>query len=225
MMNMGLSRLKLVRPADPRDRRCRALAGKAYPLVEQAERFESWDEAVAGENLLVGTTSARGRLLQRPIRSARETAAEMAKQISFMRIGVIFGPERTGLNELQLARCQLLASIPARSEHHVLNLSQAVLIFGYELLLALGEASPRVASETVASQQQRQQMVGQLEALLTRVGFLSTSNPDHIMSVVRNLFRPDLTAREVRILRGILSQIEWYFEEGHRLPPEELRKP
>ncbi len=225
MMNMGLSRMVLVRPADTGDRQCRALAGKAYPLVENARVFEDWEEAVSEQHVLAGTTSARERSLRRPVLPVREAAGYLAERAGSRRIGLVFGPERTGLEEEQLARCQVLATIPAHPEHPVLNLAQAVLLFAYEISQAAGTVPAAAAAEPAASQRQREQMFGQAQALLTRVGFLSESNPEHIMSVLRGLARPDLSEREVRVLRGILSQTEWYLDEGHRLAPGEVRKP
>jgi len=65
-----------------------------------------------------------------------------------------------------------------------------------------------------------------LERTLLRIGFLSESNPGHIMNSIRTfLGKADLTARDIQIVRGILAQMEWFAQKGHRLPPEKVRKP
>lgn len=224
MMNMGLHRLRLVQPCDRSHPDCRALAGKAYSIVDNARSFEGWEEAVSEMSLLVATTSTRERLLERPVLTVRETARYVADRARGGDVGIVFGPERSGLSQAILSRCQILASVPSSESHPVLNLAQAVMVFCYELRLAcLGQSDPPLR-EDPADQRQRRQMFLQLEELLTRTGFLSASQPAPIMATVRNLFRPDLSAREVRILRGVLSQLEWFLETGRQLPPERVRR-
>jgi tRNA/rRNA methyltransferase len=68
-------------------------------------------------------------------------------------------------------------------------------------------------------------MFRSMEDVLVRIGFLSSRNPEDIMrSIRRFLGRADLTPRDVKILRGIMSQMQWYAEEGHKLPGEKVKK-
>ncbi len=223
MMNMGLEHLKLVAPLEQVTEECRMMAGKAIDLVTSARVYPSLDDAVSRDHLIVGTTSLREREKSQTIHTPREIAPVIRKHASSERVALVFGPERRGLSDSQLARCQYLVSVPSHSDHPVLNLSQAVLILTYEIFIGkavTGEPSPELATD-----QEREQMFRSMEQVLVQIGFLSSGKPEHIMNSVRRfLGRADLTPRDVQILRGIMSQMQWYAEEGHKLPGEKIKK-
>ncbi len=224
MRNMGLSRLSLVKPRDPFSEACRMMAVGAYPLVEQAEIHPGFDEAAACQQVLVGTTSARGRRPPVPVRPVREVAPDLVALAASQRVGLVFGPERGGLNEEILARCRYLVTVPTDPDFPVLNLAQSVLIVAYELFLVQAHRAAQLPE--LAPEQDRQALFSHLQETLLRIGFLSSSNPGHIMRALRSMFaRTDLTRREIRILRGILSQMDWFAETGRKLDPKRVRKP
>jgi tRNA/rRNA methyltransferase len=69
-------------------------------------------------------------------------------------------------------------------------------------------------------------MFAHLEKTLIRIGFLSRGNPGHIMRSIKRLFsQAELTERDVQIIRGIMSQMDWYSREGVKMRPEEVEKP
>jgi tRNA/rRNA methyltransferase len=83
-----------------------------------------------------------------------------------------------------------------------------------------------VFSPELATFQERAAMFDHIQDTLIRIGFLSQSNPGHIMRALRRMFsRADLTARDIRILRGIMSQMDWYFRRGRFLDQEQVKKP
>ncbi len=213
MKNMGLQRLKLVSPLESITEQCRRMAGKAIELVSSAPTFSSLDEALTEENVVIGTTSAREREAKQRIHTPREIAALIRKYGESQRVALVFGPERSGLTDPQLARCQYLVSIPSNLDHPVLNLSQAVLVLAYEILTA----GPLSSDDNlqVASDEERQQMFSDMQQVLLDIGFLNPHNPDHIMrSIRRFLGRADLTPRDVQILRGIMTQMKWYVSQS-----------
>jgi tRNA/rRNA methyltransferase len=223
MKNMGLERLKLVGPRELITEECQMMAGKAIHLVNSADVYSSLDDAVTRDQLIVGTTSLRKREKSQRIYTPREIAPLIRENAVTQRVALVFGPERRGLSDNQLARCQYLVSIPSNPEHSVLNLAQAVLVLTYEIFI-----NTQVEGEgalDLASDQEREQMFRSMEEVLVKIGFLSSQNPEHIMrSIRRFLGRADLTPRDVKILRGIMSQVQWYEEEGHKLG-EKIRKP
>jgi tRNA/rRNA methyltransferase len=224
MYNMGLRRLKLVNPVSRLNEECQKMAGKAIDLVLQASLHESLSEALADDHLVVGTSSIRARKSRQKVHTPREIAPFLREQASHRKVALVFGPERGGLSEEQLAICQYLVSIPADLEHPVLNVAQAVLIVSYEVFVA--SPSPRNEELQLTSQQERERMYSHMERVLLDIGFLSSENPGHIMrSIRRFLGKAELTDRDVSIIRGIMAQMEWYAKEGHRLPPEKVRKP
>ena len=223
MKNMGLERLKLVAPRERITEECRMMAGKAIDLVDSAEDYSSLDDAVARDHLIVGTTSLRKRERNQSIYTPREIAPLIREQAGSQRVALVFGPERRGLSDNQLARCQYLVSVPSNPDYSVLNLAQAVMVLAYEIFISTQGAEGEALE--LASDQEREQMFRRVEEVLVQIGFLSSQNPEHIMrSIRRFLGRADLTPRDVKILCGIMSQMQWYAKEGHKLSGEKIKK-
>ncbi len=223
LKNMGLSRLKLVN-APPLNDECKRMAGKAFDLVEGAEHFVCLEDAVAGEAVLAATTSSRDRKVRRVPLTPRQAAPILLGHARSGPVAIVFGSERSGLNDAQLAHCQFLITIPANPKYPVLNLAQSVLLIAYELGSGLGGTSDAPAPS--ASQAARREMFAQIKRVLIDIGFLSASNPEPVLhSIQAILDQPGLTPRDVRIIRGIMSQMQWYVEDGWKLGPEGVRKP
>lgn len=224
MRNMGLSHLSLVNPREPYSDACRMMAVGAYPIVESAAIHPTFRAAAAEQQILVGTTSARGRRPRVPVRTVREVAPELVALAATQKIGLVFGPERRGLDEDVLACCRYLVTVPTIPDFPVLNLAQSVLIVAYELFLV--RDTPAADMPDLAVEEDRERLFAHFEQTLLRIGFLSSSNPGHIMRSLRRMFaRSHLTRREIRILRGILSQMDWFTESGRHLDPQRVRKP
>lgn len=220
MKNMGLSRLKLVAPRQGITEECLWMAAGAQEIVTAAEVFDSLQEALAGEQLLVGTTSQRGRVAQRPVETPRSLAPSLLAEAARQRVALLFGPERSGLDEETLTRCQRLVSIPTADAHPVLNVAQAVMVMAYELHTA---RPSRLEDEvTLASYEEREAMFQHLGKTLGRIGFFQSDNEQHMMKSLRRLLGHSLSPRDIRILRGILHQMEWFADSGHKLPAEKL---
>ena len=223
LKNMGLKRLKLVRPRGHLNQECVKMAGKASDLLTAAQVHPSFDEAVAGESLLVGTTSARDRKPNQRLYTPKEIAPIVCDCARSEHVALVFGPENSGLTDSQLAQCQYLVSVPAYWEHPVLNVAQSAMILAYEVFNI--ENSQSNKHLPLASHRQREGMFDHVQRVLLHIGFLNGKNPHTIMRAIRRfLGRADLTPRDVQIMRGIMSHMEWYAQEGHKLPPEEVRK-
>jgi len=224
MANMGVSRLRLVNPRNPHSPECQRMALKAYPLVENAEIFPSFDQAASDLKILFGTTSVRGRKVRAPIVEVREGLPALLSYTAGQPVGIAFGPERRGLSDDQLARCQHLMYIPSSEAFPTLNLAQSVMVVLYEIFRA--QASPLLEIPDLASQEERERMFLHAEETLINIGFLSRSNPGHIMNSIRRfLGKADLSSRDIRIIRGILSQMDWYVRSGRELDPGKVKKP
>ena len=224
MKNMGFGSLKLVAVATPEDQECQMMAGRAFDLVEGARRFGSLGEAVIGEHVLFATTSGRDRRQRREAISPREAARLIGEYSAKNRVGLVFGPERSGLTEGQLARCQFCVSIPSNPEYSVLNISKAAAILLYEI--AQLSSSPLQERKEQVSIAERERFYADLKKVLIEIGFLSQSNPDHILDAIRGILdQPDLTERDLKILRGIVGQMDWYIREGRLRPPGDILKP
>ncbi|OGW18144.1 MAG: hypothetical protein A2X56_05005 [Nitrospirae bacterium GWC2_57_13] len=207
MMNTGLSRLVLVQPKDHLSEDARKLAAGADRILESAQVFQSLAEAVAGHNLVVGTSGQAGKRWKN-VRTARDMAGHVAPLLGSNRTAIVFGREVNGLEQQELALCHELIAIPSHHDFPSLNLSHAVMIVAYELFLASGAALARQAPE-LAPAGELETLYLRMQTTLARVGFLHSENTEHMMQSLRQLFgRASLESRDVRILQGILTEVE-----------------
>lgn len=204
MANMGLDRLVLVEPAPALGRTARAFAVGAQPILAAAERFASLEEALAGYQRVVGTTSSRQRHLDQRVVDARQLPAELADDAGGIRTALVFGPEASGLSTDELALCDPLVTVPCSLNQPTLNLAQAVLIIAYELSLI--EPSPPSADAVpcLATAAEVAGLFGHLDELFRQVGFARDDTYDTVIRDLRRLAaRAQPTQRETQILRGI----------------------
>lgn len=224
MVNMGLGRLNLVRPVAKWREEAVKMASGALEKMDPIQVHASFDESVAEAQVLVGTTSGRERRTHQPVYTPRRIAPLLRRHARTQEVALLFGPENRGLTDRQLSRCRYLVTVPSNDAFPVLNLAQAVMVLAYEIN-ACEEADHEAGPELV-THAQRERLFRHMERVLIRIGFLSSSNPDHIMKAIRRfLGRADLSERDVRILRGIFSQVEWYVRRGDRFQPDQVRKP
>jgi len=208
MMNMGLSRLVLVRPPkDPAGDMVKFAAG-AYRVIADARVCATLDEAVEGHQLVAGTSRRRSRMRKNVVRP-RMFAETVLPLLGENRIAVVFGPEVDGLERTDLALCQDIVSIPSTDAFPSINLSHAVMVVVYELLVAsLGGAGS--AQRRLADAEDLERFFGHLQQTLEQIGFLdrnSYCDRDRMMFTLRQIFgRARLEPRDVSILRGILTQ-------------------
>lgn len=222
MSNMGLSRLMLVRPENCDLYRVLKMAtGSSADIVEEMEYHEDLEEALGPFQHVVGTTARTGS--HRPaMADPRRLARELIPIAENNRAAILFGPEDRGLSNEHLRFCQTIVTIPTAS-FSSLNLAQAVMVVCYELFLAstapCTENLPRLANRF-----ELEGMYRHLGDVLMKIGFINPQNPEHwMLNVRRFLSRLPLRAREVRIVRGICRQIDWYTEqvEKSRMEPQE----
>jgi tRNA/rRNA methyltransferase len=216
LANMGFDDLRLVAPeASPAAREALAMAVHGREVLERARVFASLSQALEGCTLSVGTTCRQG-LYRASVRPLRQSAGELLALSATNRIALVFGPEDTGLTNREIKLCQQLVTIQTGPDYPSLNLSQAVLLVAYELMMAMGESAiaPSAALE-LAPVADVDAMLERMKDALLAIGFLPENNPEHIMFALRAIFgRSGLTAREVDILSGIASQARWAAEGG-----------
>lgn len=228
MKTMGLQRLHLVAPERFPDREADALAAGADDVLAAATRHATLAEAVADCRLVLATT-ARRRTVPMPELSPREAAARLlGEQAAGHEVALVFGRERTGLENEELQLCHAAVSIPANPEYSSLNLAMAVQVLCYEwrvaALAAAGSdgdaAGPRPDAtvdpdELPASHGELESFFAHLGALLDDIDFHKGKAPDVVTQRLRRLFlraRPD--PRELRILRGIFSDTQRLLASG-----------
>lgn len=219
MMNFGLVDLRLVNPqADHLGEEARRMAVRATPLLESAKIYASLAEALAGCTLAIGTTRRFGKYREdfiHPDDAGREIYAAAATAST----ALVFGREDRGLHTNELDLCQRLLTIPTSEELPSMNLAQAVAVCLYEV----GQA----AAEAVGKGKERQRksapsaaieaMYGHMRQSLVEVGYLDPQNPEHILRTFRRIFsRAGLNERDVRILQGLWSRLDWIENERRK---------
>ena len=208
MKNMGLMQLRLVNPCALDHPEAHKFAVSARDLLDRAKVYENLADALADCEITVGTTRRHGKYRQE-IFSPQEMATIVLGQVTHNRAALVFGREDSGLTTEELTMCRWHATIPTSPDYGSLNLAQSVLIFCYELFKA-GEAAPAVVERQLASTNTTEELYRQMESSLLRIGFLNPQNPAHLMRSLRRIFsRAELDDREVAILRGMVSQVDW----------------
>jgi len=209
MKNMGFTQLRIVKGCDRFDSEALKFAVAARDVLESAIVFPDLASAIADCTLTVGTTRRHGKYRQE-ILSPPEVAACFREQVTpECRAAIVFGREDNGLTTEELSQCRLHATIPTSNEYGSLNLAQSVLLFCYEL----GKASESVGGGRpldLAKSEEMESFFNHFNATLNKIGFLNEQNPEHIMRSLRRIFfRANLDSREVTVLRGMLTQIDW----------------
>jgi tRNA/rRNA methyltransferase len=206
MKNMGLHRLILVDGCSPLDVNAYKLASGAYDILERAEEFLTLREAISETGCVVGVTSRAGKE-RNPMLSPEDLMKQLIALSEKNLIAFAFGSEREGLTNEELSLCHLYARLPSSESFPSLNLSQAVMLFCYELF----KSSVTVLKPSIqlAKAEQLEKMFEHMEKTLTDIAFLDPHNPKRIMRVLRKIFgRSQMDEREVQILQGIWSQVD-----------------
>lgn len=213
MANFGLRDLRLVRPECgwPNAKAVAAASG-AMGVLNDIERFDALTPALADLHHIFATT-ARPRELRKDVLTAEQAAARARALIADgRRVGLIFGPERTGLTNEELLLADAVVSIPTSPRFASLNLGQAVLVCAYEWHRSgRGQqgAEPAPESGEVATKAEVAGLVEHLVRELDEVDFFRS--PDRRLSLIHAitvlLERRALTRPEVHLLRGIIKDL------------------
>lgn len=212
MKTMGLSTLVLVAPERFPSAEATARAAGADDLLARATRCATLAEAVAGCEVVFGTT-ARERRIDWPAVDMRAAAATIAATPG--PLAVVFGRERSGLTNSELEACQRAIHIPTSAEFRSLNLAQAVQICAYEIRLA-HDASPTPPRGPRRARLDAPVRADELAALrahclrvMERVGYYDPARPKLLeRRLQRLLSKADLRHSEAQFLRGFLAAIE-----------------
>lgn len=207
MKNMGVARLVLVAPrASLGDRAAREMAYDAHDVLQGAEIVATFEEAVAGCGLTIGTagrTTRWERSFLEPaeaVRLARSTGKGLEGGVA-----LVFGAEDDGLPLSILDACDWVASVPTSAEKQSMNLSHAVAVCLYELRKQSLESKPEAAAD--------EKVVGALllriERSLAAIGFLRRDDPRRLMLKLAKIAdRARLTESDARTLHALLDHIE-----------------
>jgi tRNA/rRNA methyltransferase len=213
MLNFGLTDLRLVKARDgwPNAWAEKASSGALQQGVK-VRLFDRTEDAIADLERVYATT-ARDRDLIKPV-FVPETAIAEARglEASGARVGVLFGGERSGLNNDDVSLANAILTVPVNPSFASINLAQAVLLVGYEYFRQTANAEPVIPATAQEDLAPAAEVIGfyeHLERELDTHGFLYP--PEKRPAMVRNIRamfqRADLTLQEVRTLRGIITAL------------------
>jgi TrmH family RNA methyltransferase len=205
MKNMGLRRLRLVRPAeyDPAD--ITGMAHRSDDLLAATTLYSDLDAALADAIFVAGAT-ARPRGAASRVASPRDLAPELLARAAAGPVALLFGPEDNGLTNAELDRCHVTLTIPTDPAYPSLNLAQAVLLAAYELRLAAEAplASGNAEPDQPATVGQLEALFAAVEAALWGIEFFKAQRAEGIMRTIRGLIHraaPD--PREAALLQAM----------------------
>ncbi|MBV8939829.1 MAG: RNA methyltransferase [Alphaproteobacteria bacterium] len=212
MSNFGLSDLRLVAPKNGwPNPRAYDMAVSASPLLDRAQLYATLPEAMHDISVAYATT-ARTRDMAKPQLVPAETALALRRAAEQgQRAALLFGPERTGLTNEETVLADGIVTIPTAPDHASLNLSQAMVILGYEWFTrgAITSDIARGAVYPPATKQEVESFFTQLEEYLDAVDYFRTAQKKTLMwQNLRTIFvRAAMNEQELRSVRGVIRAL------------------
>jgi len=212
MKTMGLQQLVLVAPERFPHRDAEAMAAGAGDVLAAAVQVRGLVEAVADCQLVLGCTARSRRVAFDTLLPPAAAARVLVTAGEGRQVALVFGRERTGLDNVELQLCHVAVEIPANPAYSSLNLAAAVQVLGYELRMAALAGSLEAPGKYQADRATHAQLEGffsHLEQTLDAIDFHKGRAPESAMRKLRRIFlRSDLAAREVRLLHGVLADAQ-----------------
>ncbi|MXQ09998.1 RNA methyltransferase [Microvirga makkahensis] len=221
MANFGLSELRIVAPRDGWPRKgAHSAASGAVHVLEEARLYDTARDAIADLNFVFATTARERGQMKRVFGPGEAMSETHRRGAQGQRIGILFGRERTGLENDEVSLADAIITFPVDRQFSSLNLAQAVLLVSYEWYkLATGGALP-FSGERLSPPAPREMVTSffdYLEAELDAVNFYPEDKRPTMTRNMRDIFhRLEMTEQDVRTLRGAIRALA----EGRR-----LRKP
>jgi tRNA/rRNA methyltransferase len=214
MWNFGLHQMRIVNPRDGwPNPKAQAMSSGAGRVMDAVQVVDTTAEAVADLNYVFATT-ARTRDLTKEVMTP-ERAMQYARSLISQgkNVGIMFGPERSGLENADIAHANALISVPVNPAFASLNLAQCVLLLAYEWRRQSGEIPAQVmemAGVDFASAIEVQKLGERLEeALDARHFFWPEHKAESMIVTLRNMLtRLELTDADVRVFHGIIKTME-----------------
>lgn len=213
MMNCALYELRLVSPRDNHlSEKAVSASSGAQIILENARVFDTLEEAVADCHFVYATT-ARPRDMVKPVYAPQDAMLFVNQAIAtHQKVAFLFGAERTGLENSELICANGIIEIPLNPLHSSLNLSQAVLLVGYEWYksaCSIHNTRYETGDSEIADKQEIDAFLKRLETELSLRGYFRF--PDKVERMqhnLRNIFtRMPLGHSEVKTLHGVLNDL------------------
>jgi TrmH family RNA methyltransferase len=208
MSNFGYGNMRVVSPFPLAFHEAKSAVG-ASSVLKRAEEYKTIAEAVADCSLVIGTTAARNRNFDQPLRPLPEGARLIRERLQSGNLALLFGSEKRGLSNHDFSYCQWLMRIPTRQANPTMNLGQAVAVCLYELAREpLAPAKPQARSAAPSAELDRIAPI--LLDDLRSSGYIKPgANAATEQKVRRLLRRLKLSQHDGHLLEGMLRQMLW----------------
>lgn len=209
MSNFGFLRLRVVNPYDVAYAEAKS-AVNAAGVLDASEQFATVPEAIADCSLVVGTTAVGNRSLHHSLRRLEYGAAEIRAHGPSGQVALLFGSEKFGLSNEDMARCHWLMRIPTRDVHQSMNLGQAVAVCLYELIRREEAATHEPVPVRAARAQDVDRIADLLVETMEHSGYLKDLTRESGEQKIRRLVRRmQLKEPDAAMWLGMLRQILW----------------
>jgi tRNA/rRNA methyltransferase len=210
--NCGIIDLRLVNPLPRKLDAAYRMATNAADVLDNAKTFGTLGAALSDSTLSFAVTR-RGDLSDASVMTPRTAAEFIAESAGTGRVALVFGPEHRGLSNAEIGLCSRIITIPSSPDCPSLNLSHAVMVVCHEIF-STGFTRPEEGAGDRRSEPPQsseiEELIAHMQRTLLRIGFLKEQNPGRLNPVMRSfLVRAGATLRELRMMRGILAQIDW----------------
>jgi len=203
MKNFGFSNLTLINPPAIGDEAI-ARSSHARDVLENARHISSLDEVIKESNILVATTGEISKTVSTPMRMPYYTPHELREILEKIdgRVSILFGRENWGLSNKEIAKCDIICTIPASEIYPIVNISHAVGIIVYEL------ANIQRGTYEIASRVETDSLYDHFSRFLKTINHPDYKRENTLIMIRRIFGRTALTIREVSTLHGLLRKAE-----------------
>ena len=215
MLNFGLNELNLVKPRDgwPNRKASATSAGALEDLNFKVEVFNNLEESIKDTSFIIATT-ARKRDINKPVLDASEAIKNIYKFYEKgLKTAIIFGGEKSGLNNSDLVKTDVIVNIDTNSEFSSINLSMSVFAMCYqwniEKNILITDGFNNLKKENNANKEELKFFIDRLVNVLDSNNFFyPDSKRKSMLHNIEAIFtRNNLTSQELRILHGIISNL------------------
>lgn len=209
MSNFGVMELRLVNPYEVAFREARS-AVKAGAILQNAREYPSVAEAIADCALVVGTSAIGPRSPDHPVKRLELGGRIIARKLASQPVALLFGSEKFGLSNDDLAHCHWLLRIPTREEHGSMNLGQSVAVCLYEIMRSPAAARAKPDAKAAARAEDLNRVYDLLAEILVHCEYIHERTGDSMYLKLRRLLhRMELSREDAILWLGILRKIKW----------------
>jgi TrmH family RNA methyltransferase len=215
MSNFGFEHLRIVSPYEIAYQEARS-AVNASAVLAKSEQYHTLSEAIRDCTLVVGTASPGHRTFELPFRRL-ETGGRMITDAVHAggHVALLFGCEKFGMSNQEIAHCHWLMHIPTRPEHDSMNLGQAVAVCLYELVRETGEAARVPLAREPARNEDVQRIASRLIEIAGAAGYANPVTSESTEQKIRHMVnRLNLNDKDAAMWLGLLRQIVWKIGRG-----------